>query len=545
VGAVDRTGKTALTVAMERGFEKAVEFLINSGACVDLRTDHGRSVLLLIAERSWATAGTILSNQALLKLRDDDVIMENQIRLLLATYDGDLKGVIGLLSQGILDPQGRDRETGDMALFLAVEREQPDIAECLVDAGVSVNSRDTAGCTALFRATRRRHEATIKLLLARGIDADAQNDEGLTAWSANVRLLDKRILGLLLEAGADPSTRGLQGVSELYTAAKEGDAELVKFMLDSGTNPCVQTEYFWAPIHWAAAYGHVDCVKLLIDAGADVGVKSDQGVTPLDLAAQAEQIAVCEILMRARAETTEDVATPRASDPAKFSSVSDRDWLVIDQNLGALTLLKDDESLSGKLFLVFDKPLCRSLVDKRNFGQFAYPREQRGLPAPDGYIYQVSQVMETTEDTTSVRLANRRAEMCEYPLVPQDFNSDDVLYDVRRLRSDSQEYELQGRHQNPLHGGLRFFKEWTGSWKVQPKDGGDGKDFLLRATPDWSPMSDEECRWVTEDGGLCARSGWDDETPNLCLEAGLQRQMVDVIVVCWICKLWAENAVKA
>jgi hypothetical protein len=129
--------------------------------------------------------------------------------------------------------------------------------------------------------------------------------------------------------------------------------------------------------------------------------------------------------------------------------------------------------------------------------------------------------------------------------VPQDFNSDDVLYDVRRLRSDSQEYELQGRHQNPLHGGLRFFKEWTGSWKVQPKDGGDGKDFLLRATPDWSPMSDEECRWVTEDGGLCARSGWDDETPNLCLEAGLQRQMVDVIVVCWICKLWAENAVKA
>ena len=41
IDAVDETGKTTLSVAIERGFEKAVQFLVNSGACVDLRLHHG------------------------------------------------------------------------------------------------------------------------------------------------------------------------------------------------------------------------------------------------------------------------------------------------------------------------------------------------------------------------------------------------------------------------------------------------------------------------------------------------------------------------
>lgn len=42
IDAVDDSGKTALVLAMERGFEKAAEFLINSGARVDLSTEHGQ-----------------------------------------------------------------------------------------------------------------------------------------------------------------------------------------------------------------------------------------------------------------------------------------------------------------------------------------------------------------------------------------------------------------------------------------------------------------------------------------------------------------------
>lgn len=60
------TGKTALALVLERGFEKAVEFLLNSGACVDLWHELGRGVLLLITERGWCNAGnTIIENARL------------------------------------------------------------------------------------------------------------------------------------------------------------------------------------------------------------------------------------------------------------------------------------------------------------------------------------------------------------------------------------------------------------------------------------------------------------------------------------------------
>lgn len=40
IDAIDETGKTALALALERGFEKAVEFLLHSGACVDCASTH-------------------------------------------------------------------------------------------------------------------------------------------------------------------------------------------------------------------------------------------------------------------------------------------------------------------------------------------------------------------------------------------------------------------------------------------------------------------------------------------------------------------------
>ncbi len=90
--------------------------------------------------------------------------------------------------------------------------------------------------------------------------------------------------------------------------------------------------------------------------------------------------------------------------------------------------------------MVFDKPLSRTLVDKNNFGQFLYPRKQKDSPEPDGYIYQVSHVMETNAASISVRRPVRRAEMDEYPLSDADFNPDDVLYQIVRSRADYQEF---------------------------------------------------------------------------------------------------------
>ena len=406
-----------------------------------------------------------------------------------------------------------------------------------------MNAKDNTGQSALFRATRRRHKDMMGLLLANGADVHLKDDEGRTAWSANVRSRDRHILDLLLEAGADPSTRGLQGVSELYTAAKDGDKALVEFMLQSGSDPSLQTIYEWAPLHWAASFGHIDCVEMLLKAGANVSVRSDQGVTPLDLAIQANQTHICDVLKKAGA-VVKKLDERRDSDdtPGTEVQMAENDWIMLSERMTSKFNLVA-EPLTTKLLLVFDKPLCRTLIKSTNCGQYIYPRKQEGIHSPDGYIYQISEVIDTPKKTISIRRAPRRAKMTEYPLKPEDFNTEDVLYDIRQARPDYQEFELHGRHQNPTAQRLCMLKTWTGSWKVF-RDGEDSNNFFFRTTPEWSKMREEECKWITLDGEFLARTGWDDQTPNLCLEAGLDSQMTDLIASCWLAKLWAEAAVS-
>lgn len=535
IDAVDETGKTALTVAMERGFEKAVEFLIKGGALVDLREEHGRMILLLIAEKGWVNAGDILVAQVQTQLDVEDAIADSQLQFILATYRGDLDQVTKFAKSNTMYQNSEATAMGNLALFLAVEHQDVAMVNALIHNGVSINAKDSKGQTALFRATRRQDALMMKLLISGNIEIDSRDDEGRTAWSANVKSRNKDILDILLRNGANPSTRGLQGVSPLYEAATDGDTELVRFMLESGTNPSIQTEYEWAPIHWAASYGHIECVQLLIDAGADVNVRSDQGVTPFDLATQSNQTIVLEMLKQAGATMVKPNPKEVGKAPARY-----------EPPLSAPLVLTPSTPLTHKLFLVFDNPLSRTLVKRTNFGQFLYPRVQKDCPAPDNYIFQVSHVMETSSSTISVRRAVRRAEMDEYPLQLDDFNLTNVLYRATRLRANYQEFELQGGAQTALDGisaqwssptALHMHKDWTGNWKVH-SNFTLSDDLLFRTTPDWAAQSDsQDCRWITESGALLARSGWDDGTPNMCIEPGLERGLLDLLVACNIVKL--------
>lgn len=85
IDAIDEAGNTALAVAMERGFKKAVEFLVNSGACVDLRERHGQEVLLLVIGRDWDSLAEIVARKARETLsKIDDSVKQDQVKLLVA-----------------------------------------------------------------------------------------------------------------------------------------------------------------------------------------------------------------------------------------------------------------------------------------------------------------------------------------------------------------------------------------------------------------------------------------------------------------------------
>lgn len=544
IDAVDETGKTALALALERGFEKAVQLLVNSGACVDLRHGHGQGILLLVNERDWHVAADCIVARARTMTSEEEPGDERQqLCFLLAAYDGDVSSVRRMVAEQGLDLESEHRKIGETSLFLAVERQDMAMADCLLGLSVDVNAKDNSGQTALHRAARRRNEAVVKLLLANAAEVDCKDDDGRTPWSANVRSRDHRILDMLLQAGADPSTRGLQGVSELYTAAKDGETDLVEFMLKSGTDPSVQTNYQWAPLHWAASYGHTECVRLLVEAGADV--VSDQRITPLDLAVQAGQDAIAALLSNAGAKKYQDI--PSVDPITALTQFEDEtEWIPVykvdtleNENITSHALPKVGRIPNEeKLRLVYDKPLLRTLEYNMAVGQYVFMANTSG---PSENIYEVSHVLETHVSPISVRHSPTRAEMWDYPLIPGNFNYNDYLYDIVRMRPDYQEFELRGKHQNALPGTIRMHRDWTGGWKIR-HDHEAEKTPLFRTTPDWSKHKDEDCRWTNEVGMLLARSGCEDATPNLCFEVGADMSMQDVIVTCWIAKLWSETA---
>ncbi|KAL8876945.1 MAG: hypothetical protein Q9198_004945 [Flavoplaca austrocitrina] len=535
IDAVDETGKTALALALERGFEKAVEFLLNSGACVDLRHDHGRGVLLLITERGWHNAGNIIIEQARLTA-EEEAPGRAQARMffLIATYENDLSELECLAAKGELELGFKDSDISAAALILAVEKGLIQMVETLLIRGTDVNSKDNLGQTSLHRATRREDEKMVKLLLENGADVDCKDDDHRTPWSANLRCKNLGILQILLDAGADPSTCGQQGVSELYTAAKDGNTELVNYMLKSGTNPSVQTQYGWAPLHWAAAYGHVDCVRSLLESGANPNCISDQRVTPFDLATQADQTNVLELLHKVGARSYQD--TEVAVEHRSKEAEKDAEWESISHPDEDSTPVKSLEA--KKLHLVYDKPLARTLTKSAAVGRFVYPG---GTTGTTNNIYEVSHFLETSSPAINVRRSKTRADMWEYSGSMSRFDTEDMLYEIVRTKADYQEFELSGRQQNPFAGTLTMHKDWSGGWKVRHNIQGNPKPFLLRTTPEWSKNREEDSRWMLEDGVLQARSGWDDATPWLCIELGVDRQMQDLIVTCWIVKLWSET----
>lgn len=523
IDAVDESGKTALAIAIERGFEKAVELLVNSGAKVDLRTDQGCTVFLLVVERGWVTTADMIA-QKMEQVISEAVSDPFRARpLLLASYHGDLEAVEKLIGQDGSDLQSRDKTLGETALFVAVERLHPRVVQALLNGGVDVNAQDSSGQTALHRATRRESEEIMRLLLDNGADTECKNDAGLTPWSANVRLANERTIRILLDAGADPNTRGHAGTSEIYSAASVGETEYVKRLIKYGTNPSIVTNFDWSPLHWAAANGRIECVEVLIEAGADLSPISDQIVTPLDLALKEGQSAIAELLLRAGAKKYADLLHDSADPGSGLQSSS----------------ATKGETVEHKLFMVFDQLWNQPLP----FGQFIYPPNPPADHDPEKKCYQISGPLDSPARSISIKYNSHFADAHDYPLPPEKFDHDKTLYEITRIHQDYLDFALEGKTRGCLEN-VEMHRHWTGTWKIyQVENEEDKATLLFRCNPDPFSGKSSGQRWTNADGELLAKT-WRNGPPSFCLEPNVNQLIKDILVACWVAKLWSEVNVQ-
>lgn len=209
---------------------------------------------------------------------------------------------------------GADRA---LALFIAIDLQQLDLAEQLLWEGNCVDGKPYARCTVLYAlcglprfgecegsgwsgtpisvTPYPDQHKLVALALANG--ADVNEGSGYyrnTPLMQAARSGDTATVELLLQAGSDVNRRNAGGMTALSWAACANHPEVVKLLLDAGamvnipTTSCGATVDGWCrtgstELHIAALHGSTECIPLLLAAGADIEAQDMFGRTPFIL----------------------------------------------------------------------------------------------------------------------------------------------------------------------------------------------------------------------------------------------------------------------
>ncbi|MFQ5982704.1 MAG: ankyrin repeat domain-containing protein [Woeseiaceae bacterium] len=241
-------GSTALSWAVYREDEIAVELLIRAGADVNAATDF-----------------------------------HNVTPLSLACSNGNSHIVEKLLEAGA-DPNVAKR-SGETPLMTCANSGAAAGVKALLKRGADVNAKESNDDqTALMWAAAEKHPAVVRVLV--------ENGANVAARSRTVPLADPYIVEISLEQsiwGSNyPDTTRWQeqsgGFSALYFAAQQGDIESARILLEAGADVNAPHVEWGSALNITIASGHEEFAMFLLEQGADPNTSDAWGVSPLHYA---------------------------------------------------------------------------------------------------------------------------------------------------------------------------------------------------------------------------------------------------------------------
>jgi ankyrin repeat protein len=163
-------------------------------------------------------------------------------------------------------------------IFQAVESNQFEVVQKLLQAGAPVSARDGNGVTPLMQAAVYAGPEVMRLLLSRGADPNAANEAGSTAlmWSIG----DMSKVRILVDTGADVNARFPgTGVTPLTLAARHtGSAPIVKLLIAKGADINAVEKSGLNAVAIAASAGNTEVLRLLLDKGVSTDVRQTERI---------------------------------------------------------------------------------------------------------------------------------------------------------------------------------------------------------------------------------------------------------------------------
>ena len=152
-----------------------------------------------------------------------------------------LTGIFGLqigITHVIRDDEN-ESFTFDTALLEASQSGNNEAVQFLLDLGVNVNNRNSAGRTALMLACVARHEDVVQTLLSAGAKVNIQDSAGHTALIFVCVSGSLVIIRSLLSAKADQNLQNRNGNTAMHLACSMGNTELVNILVKFNANPVI------------------------------------------------------------------------------------------------------------------------------------------------------------------------------------------------------------------------------------------------------------------------------------------------------------------
>jgi ankyrin repeat protein/tetratricopeptide (TPR) repeat protein len=286
-------GQSPLCIATINGHKAMVELLLSRGADVNAKDGGGRTPLHTAAGNGFiSVVETLLKFKADVNARDTERNGRNT-PLHLAAGNGH-SAIVKLLVAAGADVNAKD-VSGGTPLMEAAAKGHRDTAAALLDAKADVNAADNNAATALHAAAEAGHLEVVTLLLERNALVNVQNDDKATPLLLAVFNQRTAVVKTLLEHKADPDLAGApkkrRGVSweegnsvatpVYYSIKGRNNTDILALLLEHGADPDGTQTAGWRPLFQAIQDGNVRAVELLLAHKADPSKPDYNGIPPL------------------------------------------------------------------------------------------------------------------------------------------------------------------------------------------------------------------------------------------------------------------------
>ncbi|RLA71506.1 MAG: hypothetical protein DRG30_08490, partial [Epsilonproteobacteria bacterium] len=187
---------------------------------------------------------------------------------------------------------------GHTLLHLAAREGRGELCRFFVEHGVDVNLKDKEGVSPLLYALAADNDSCTQVLLKSKVDIHTKDPKGVGALQAAISQNHIEIVRQLLEKGLNPNEADKVGHTALMLAAQKGNLNIMKLLFEKGASITMVDADGASALHHACRYnGSVDVVQFLLDQNLDINIETKKGQTPLWVSAEFDNLPIAKYLI--------------------------------------------------------------------------------------------------------------------------------------------------------------------------------------------------------------------------------------------------------